>query len=799
MPGTLIPVVEESRMFEDQPDCAIIFSWHIADELAPKLRAKGYKGKLITPLPEIISNTSIEEIQSMAPNSTVSAPPESRAQRRQDIAGTLARAIDCHKRGLLAEAQKGYRLILKKRPNHFDALHLLGVSEKQLGNHEAAMRLIKRALLVEPQSAAARSNLGSLLMALNRFEEAIASYDLAIQIDPGFVDAHYNRGNALFSLGRFTEALASFRKAIAINPRHVNAHNNCGNALHKTEQFVEAIAYYDQAIALDPGYTPAYSNRGAALIELRRTDEAILDMDRAIALAPENADAWNNHGEALLRSRRLDDSLASYDRALKLDPKSELAWLGRANVLMLLRRLAEAKSACQEALAIEPMSAKGLVQLGQCHALQADTEFALSCFDSALRIDPNYETALTSRIFNLDFSTKADVVRHQAARADWWRAIGSKEARPAAPLHTNDRDPDRKLVIGYVSAEFRRRSAAFSYRPVFENCDKAQFEVVCYSNSPTSDDVTETFRQFADRWRDISQWSDDQLVDCIQRDRIDILVDLSGHSDGNRLQAFARKPAPIQVTAWGHAAGTGVPTIDYLFSDPVAIPGEDRHHYVEQIYDLPCTIGMEAPPNISRSNLPPVSQNGFLTYGVFNRVSKISDDAIAVWSNILSADPTSRLIIKDQMLDDVETQNLLLGRFRANGVDPNRISLRGSTDRETHLAAFGDVDICLDPFPHGGGVSTWEALQMGVPVVAKLGNSVASRVSGAILSAIGLTDWVATEDSKYFEVARHPTKTQLEALRRDLPLMIDQRCGPRSYTKAVEDAYREMWRRHCNA
>jgi predicted O-linked N-acetylglucosamine transferase (SPINDLY family) len=735
----------------------------------------------------------------MAPNSSVAGHSVSRAQRRHDFAGTFAHALDCHRRGHLAEAQKGYRLVLKKRPDHFDALHMLGVSEKQLGNRDAAMRWIKRALLVDPKSAAAHSNLGSLLMDLGRFEDAIASCDIAIQLSPDFADAHYNRGNALSSLGRFIDAAASFRNAVAINPQYVDAHNNCGNALHKTRQFVEAIACYDRAIALDPGYVAAYSNRGASLIELRRADEAILDLDRALALAPGNIDAWTNRGEAFLRRRRLDDALVNFDRVLELDPRSSDAWLGRANVLMLLRRLAEAKNACLEALAIAPASVKGLVQLGQCHALRGETDFAIACFDRALGIDPDHEAGLANRIFTLDFSTKADVVCHQAARAEWWRAIGSKEAQRAALLHANDRNPDRKLVVGYVSAEFRHRSAAYTYRPVFENCDKAQFEVVCYSNSPTSDDVTETFMRFADRWRDVSQWPDDQLVDCIQRDRIDILVDLSGHGESNRLRVFARKPAPIQVSAWGHAAGTGLPTMDYLFSDPVAIPNEVRHHYAEQIYDLPCMIGIEPPSNNSRSSLPPVSQNGFLTYGVFNRVSKFSDEAIALWSRVLSADPASRLIVKDQMLDDNETRSLLLGRFQANGADPDRISLRGSTAREAHLAAFGEVDICLDPFPHGGGVSTWEALQMGVPVVAKLGNGLTSRVAGAILSAIGLTDWVAAEDSRYFEIARHPTRTQLEALRRDLPSLIDRRCGPLSYTRAVEDAYRDMWRRYCSA
>jgi predicted O-linked N-acetylglucosamine transferase (SPINDLY family) len=733
----------------------------------------------------------------MAPNSSVAWTSVSRAQRRQDITGTFAHSLDCHRRGLLTEAQKGYRRILKKHPDHFDALHMLGVSEKQLGNHEAAMRLIKRALLSNPQSASVHSNLGSLLMDLKRFEEAVAACDKAIELDPRLVDAHYNRGNALVELGQFTKAVDSFRKALAIDPRHANAHNNCGNALCKSRQFLEAMSCYDQSITLNPGYAQAYANRAAASIELHRIDNAISDLDRALALQPRNVEAWTNRGEALLRDHRFDDALANFDRALELDPKSLAAWLGRAHVLGLSRRIAEAKNACQEALAIEPMSVNGLVQLGQCHLFQAEIDLAIGCFDKALSIDPGHEAALANRIFALDFSTKAVFAHHQAARADWWRAIGSKEAQRAGSVHANDRTPDRKLVVGYVSAEFKRRSAAYSYRPIFENCDKVKFEVVCYSNSPTSDDFTETFKQYADRWRDISRWSDDQLVDCIQRDHVDILVDLSGFCAGNRLRVFARKPAPIQVTAWGHANGTGLPTIDYLFSDPVAIPSDVRHHYAEQIYDLPCLIGFEPPPNGSRSSVPPVSKNGFLTYGVFNRVSKFSDDAIKLWSNLLLADLTSRLIIKDQMLDDRETCNNLLARFRARGVDPARMSLLGSTVREAHLAAFGEVDICLDPYPHGGGVSTWEALYMGVPVVTKLGHGLAGRMSGAILHAIGLTDWVATDDNGYLEIAKRPARAQLEGLRRDLPSLIDRRCGPLSYTKAVEGAYREMWRRYC--
>jgi len=729
------------------------------------------------------------------------APPSSRAQRRQDIAGAFVHSLACHQRGLLAEAQKGYRLVLKKRPDHFDALHMLGLSEQQLGNPEAAMRWIKRALLVDSRSAAAHSNLGTVLLSLNRAGDALASCDTAIRLDPGLADAHYNRGNALFALGRFSDAAASFRTAVALNPQYIDALNNCGNALHRARQFTDAVECYDKALALNPGHVFAHINRGAALVELRKADEAIADFDRAITLAPGHPGAWMNRGEALLQRRRLPEALHNFDAALKLDPQLAEAWLGRANVLMQTRRLLEARQACQQALALAPNSVKGLVQLGQCHALQGDAEAAVAFFDKALCLDPADEAAHHNRIFTLDFSVRADCAAQQAARTDWWRAIGSQESRRhTAPVHANELSPDRRLVVGYVSAEFKKRSAAYVFRSVLPNHDKAQFEVVCYSASPTSDDVTESFRQATDRWREVSQWSDDQLVDCIQRDKIDILVDLSGHGAENRLRVFARKPAPVQVTAWGHATGTGLPTIDYLFADPVAIPNDVRHLYAEQVYDLPCVIAIEPPPGDVRSSVPPIVENGFLTYGVFNRVSKLSDGAVALWSRLLVSKPDSRLIIKDHLLDDDETCRLLLERFASNGADIDRISLRGATSREKHLEAFGRVDVCLDPFPHGGGVSTWEALHLGVPVVAKLGHhGVANRAGGAILSAIGLSDWTARDDDEYLEIASRPTKDQLQALRRELPTLIDRRCGPHSYTKAVEDAYRDMWRRYCRA
>jgi predicted O-linked N-acetylglucosamine transferase (SPINDLY family) len=317
------------------------------------------------------------------------------------------------------------------------------------------------------------------------------------------------------------------------------------------------------------------------------------------------------------------------------------------------------------------------------------------------------------------------------------------------------------------------------------------------------DETTAKFRAMADRWRDAARWTDQQLADQIRRDQIDILVDLSGHTSGNRLTVFARKPAPIQVHGWGHGTPPGLPTIDYVFSDPITIPAESRHFFDEAIYDLPCVSTLEPlPPDIARAELPALS-NGFITFGVFNRVSKISDSAAEAWAHILDRMPLAKLLIKNVGLDDPLARDNLLARFAKYGVAADRIALRGSSSRPAHLAALNDVDICLDPFPQNGGVSTWEALQMGVPVVALLGCNVPGRVSGAILASINLKDWVAESTEAYVATAvAHGSQLEdLARLRRALPARIAASTAgnPVAYANEVGKAYRVMWQRYCSS
>ncbi|MEZ2141476.1 tetratricopeptide repeat protein [Bradyrhizobium sp. DN5] len=693
-----------------------------------------------------------------------------RLQKRQkaEVLPLLGHALQLHKMGLLPEAQTAYRQLLQLAPNQFIALHMLGTLESDAKNYQQAEILLSRAVTVDPRSAEAHMSLGVARNGLRRHDEARESYRKALVLRPNYALALSNLGNASVALDLVQEALESYDKALAINANLAEAHNGRGWALCRQRNYDEAVASLNRALSIKPDYASALANRAIALRELQRFDEALADGDRAIALAPDDANGW----------------------------------LARAGVLLQIQQIAQASHDCEKALAIAPDSIQAHSVLGLCLAGLGRVEEALASFDRALDIQPDLQSAISNKIFTLDFVPNASVEQHQQARRVWWEQIGAKIASEAAGPHDNDRDLDRRLVLGYVSSDFNAHSAAFVFKPVLQHHDRAQFEIVCYSCSSKVDATTGEFQGFADRWRDASQWTDDRLAAQIRADGVDILIDLSGHTRGNRLAVFARKPAPIQVHGWGHGTGTGLPTIDYLFSDPVAIPFAVRHLFAETVVDLPCFVTLAPlPAGIARAEAPALS-NGFVTFGVFNRISKISDEAVEVWSRILERVPGSRLLIKDVALDDQLVRDNLLARFAACRLPAERVDLLGATLRSEHLASFNRVDIALDTFPQNGGVSTLEALQMGVPVVAKLGTSLPSRAGGAILTALGLPNWVADGNEAYIEIAASGAAQigDLDKLRRELPGQIDAAAAgnPASYARAVDEAYRAMWKSYCN-
>lgn len=707
-------------------------------------------------------------------------------------------AFAAYRAGKVADAQSLCRQILQNLPSHFSALHLLGVSELDRGRYEEARDILERAVAADPKSADVYSDLGTVYFELKRYEDARATQERAIALNPSSPIALTNLGNTLLHLGLAAQAIELHDRAIRLKPDYADAYCNRGMAEMALGRREEAAQSFDRALLFQPQHLEALGGKGMLSTELRHYEAAQAVFAKALAIRANSPKILAHRGRMRLQQLQLAEAAADFDTALALMPTLELALRGKALVSLIVGNTALALAACKKLLEQNPKSEIAIALMGACLAAQGETASAIEHYDRALAINPQFEDAITRKIFALDFLPEADYAVQQEARKQWWKAIGSRfKQRELAPRPL---DPERRIVVGYVSSDFRRHSAAFAFIPVLRQHDHANFQINCYSCSPLQDEMTDEFRSLSDVWVDAARHSDDELANRIQADGVDILIDLSGHSAGNRLGTFARKPAPIQVTAWGHAAGTGLPTIDYFFADPVTIPESARPAFVERIYDLPAVITMAPIMDLPLAPLP-MLHRGYVTFGVFNRIYKISDEVLSLWSALMRKLAGSRIVIKHGLLDDPLLRDGLVARFVAHGIAEDRITCLGSTSRGDHLLAFADVDISLDTFPQNGGISTWESLYMGVPVVAKLGNGASSRMTGAILNGIGLDDWFADDEEGYLAIAeKYAAMPQhLEKLRGELRDIITRSAAgnPEIYTRKVEEGYRRFWGEYC--
>ncbi|MGY4460375.1 O-linked N-acetylglucosamine transferase family protein [Bradyrhizobium sp. LB13.1] len=709
-------------------------------------------------------------------------------------------AVQALGQGRYAEVETLCRQILTEVPDHFDAAHLLGLRAYDGGRLDEAQQLLERAIALDPRSPDAHGNLGAVYFNLQKFQDARACQEKAIALKPNSPIALTNLGNTLLHIGLGEQAIELHERAIRLKPDYADAFCNRGMAELIKGQFERAKESFDRALVFQPRHAEAIAGKGMVCIELRHYEDAAAAIAAGLAIKPDSPRILAQRGRLNLDLSRLEQALADFDAALALSPRLEVALQGKAQVNIFKGNTAEAMAAVQTLLEGNPRSDIGIALLASCYASQGEIATALEHLDAGLAIAPDYADLVGRKIFLLDYLPGADFAVQQAARKHWWDAIGAK--LPQRALSPRKLDPDKRISIGYVASEFRNHSAAFALLPVLRHHDHARFKIVCYSCSPLRDEITDKFRSMADVWVDAWQFSDDELADRIQADGIDILIDVSGHSTGNRLHVFARKPAPIQVTGFGHATGTGLQTMDHVLADPIFIPQSARHLLAEKVHDLPCLITIDPILDVPPSE-PPMLRNGYVTFGVFNRIYKISDEAISVWSTVMREVTGSKIIIKHTLLDDPLLRGRLVARFVARGVAVENIVCLGSTSRHEHLLAFAKVDISLDTFPQNGGVSTWESLYGGVPVVAKLGNGASSRASGSIVAAVGLEGWVAEDDDGYAAIAcKYAAQpAHLTKLRAELPARIAaSRAGNvELYTREVEAAYRQFWRDYCSS
>ena len=753
------------------------------------------------------------------------------------MAESIQIAMQHHQAGRLAEAEKIYREILAQRPNDPAALHLLGMLAGQVGRLDAAIELIGRAVRLDPNYAEAYGTLGNVLQARGQLDEAIASYRQTLRLKPDLAAAHNNLGSALQAKGELDEAISSYRHAIALKPDLPEAHSNLGNALREKERFAEAIACYHEAIRLKPDYAEAHTNLGNSLKAIGQVDDAVASYRQAIRFKPESAemhsnlgnllkdtarygeaiachreairlkpdlaDLHNNLGSALKDSGRVEDAIISYRQAIRLRPDYALAASNLGSALNDTGQSDEAIAALRQALRLEPELASAHNNLGNALKAVGQCDEAVAAYRRAIELDPHFAQWHSNLIYGLQFRSGGDdgVIQEESRR---WN---ERHAEPLGKFilpHTNDRDPDRRLRIGYVSADFRQHSVSRFLLPLFRRHDHAACEIVCYSDVVKSDAMTESLRACADGWENIAGWSDERVAEKVRGDKIDILIDLAGHTAGNRLRVFARKPAPVQISYLGYPRSTGLAVMDYRLSDPLADPpGTMEPLHGEKLLRLPVCNWCYGEPESAPAVQPlPASAGKAICFGTFNNFAKASPAIMDLWAAILTKIPSSRLIMKSLGLTGESVRGRINEWFASRGISADRLDIRGRLpDVASHFEAYNEMDIALDTFPYDGTTTTCEALWMGVPVVTLAGGTHVSRVGVSLLSCVGLPELIAQSAEEYVSIAVGLAKDlpRLSELRRTLrsrmrqsPLMDAGR-----FARDIEAAYRQAWRNWC--
>ena len=744
-------------------------------------------------------------------------------------------ALHHHEAGRLADAEALYRQILAVQPNHGDALHLLGVIAYQVYRNDMAADLIRQAIAARPTEPHYYVNLGNALVAQGCLSEAITAFRHALQLNPDYPDAHNNLGNALVVQGHLEEAIAAFRHALKVKPDFPDAHNNLGVALKNQGDLNEAIAAFRRALEIKPDYAEAHSNLGDALRERGQLDEAVAACRQAIQIKSDLPGAYNNLGNALREGGHLDEAIAACRRAIQLKPESPESHANLGNALKDLCRLDEAIAVFRRALELKPDFPQACNNLGNVLRERGQLDEAVALFRRALQIKPDfpdahnnlggalmdqgkvgeaiasYRHALqlrtedakfhSSLLYTLHFYPSRDDRMIVEERRRWNLKFNDPLKRLVLP-YANDRSSERKLRIGYVSPDFRDHVIGRYLVPLFKSHDHENFEIFCYADVMRPDNVTEEFRQYSHQWRSTIGVGDEALVEMIRRDGVDILVDLTQHMAGNRLPMFVRKPAPVQVSFAGYPESTGLEAIENRISDKylegdsadAKAEGKERVCLIDSFwcYD-PCGVQVDVTPL-------PALKRGAVTFGCLNNFCKVNELVLRLWAQVLGKMKDSSLIISSHA--GVHRQRTLEA-LGSEGVKTHRVEFVDVRPRRKYLELYHRLDIALDTFPYNGGVTTCDALWMGVPVVSLAGETSVARAGLSVLTNLGFPELAAHSESEYVNIA--------ESLARDLPRLAQLRSTLRNrmensvlmdaprFARNVEAAYRSMWKRWCSS
>jgi len=676
-----------------------------------------------------------------------------------DTGALLDQAVRHHRAGRLDEAAALYGEVLAHRPDDADALHMFGIVAHQRGDHARAAELISRAIAIDGDQPNYHNNFGIVLAALGRHEPAVEAFQRALAASPDAADLLQNLGVALQKLGRHEDALPRFEKAVALVPESAEAHFNAGNALQGLNRHADAIACFERALERAPDDPRIRNNAGLSLVALGAAEPAVEQYRQAIEGDPDNAEFYNNLGNALDLLNRPDEALGAFRETLGRDPRHANAL---SQAALIARKLCDWDGLAETEAAIVDHVRHGSAAI-------LPFAFLAICDDPALQA--------------------ACAVRYRSARTP--APLSQPPARPRAA--------GPKLRIAYISENFRQHAVAHLIAELLERHDRSKFEICAFSYGRDDESpIRRRIEQAVDEFHDVRQDSDREIVERIAAGGIDILVDLAGHTERNRLRLLAHRPAPVQAHFLGYPGTLGADFIDYLFVDPFLVPPGAERNFTESLVYLPDTYQVndrmrpiaDAAPAREDCLLP---RDGFVFCG-FHQSYKITPAMFDIWAGLLRDVPGSVL----WLLRGGETaEQNLRAEAKRRGVDPDRLVFAPGLDLPDHLARLGLADLFLDTLPYNGHTTASDALWAGLPVLTCAGSSMAARVAGSLLHAIGLPELVTGTLDGYAALARDlasdpdrlaALRATLAANRKTAPLFDTDR-----FRRHIEAAYAEMW------
>jgi protein O-GlcNAc transferase len=671
----------------------------------------------------------------------------------------LAAALAHHQRGDVAFAEAAYREVLREIPRCFDALHLLGIALIDRGAADEGVEVMGRALAVDPSHAGAHYGLARALAAKGDQASALESVNRAIRIQPNLADAWFLRGNLLQQAGQFEQSVESYERAVALQPNFPEAFNNLAAALRALRKTQRAIECADRALTLKPKYAKAFNNRGLILLDCHRQSAAVDSFQRAITIEPEFAEASHNLGTALLQLRRFEDARDAFARLAAFAP----------NFHHVHGNLLYAKLNCCDWTGFDSLAeaVSGAVARGE----HADVPMSFLNISGSARLQLRCAQIYTDA--------------HYPARAAEHRRVTRKN--------------DGRIRIAYLSGDFGEHAVTYLLAGVLARHDLSRFETIGLSWDRAGEGSTRHRVEAAfSRFIDITAAGDAEVVQLMQELQVDIAVDLSGHTLGQRTGILARRAAPVQVNYLGLPATMGARYMDYLIADAFLVPEAHRIHYAEQVVWLPCfqpnDDRRKPPPGTSRAQhgLP---EAGFI-FCSFNNNTKINPGCFDIWMRLLESVPGSVLWM---LADAPLVADNLRREAVSRGADASRLIFAKRAAYDDYLARYAHADLFLDSVPFNGGTTASDALSMGVPVLTCAGESFSARMAGSLLSGLELPELVTASLSDYesmaLDLANSPMR--LRALRQRLvqarpthPFFDTDR-----YRRHLESAYQTMWER----